>query len=110
MVVMLHAERIFNRILARKAKPYIAALATPLAMDAGRKLAAHQKKGKHKIEVTQGEVDTHIALTGSHAGSVEFGHGAYDRTITGKDGKRHVVHVGASNGLHIIGGLRDAGR
>ncbi len=75
----------------------VQAVAEELAQVARGELAKHRDTGAASIEVKLGHPDSIVSLVDEAALSIEFGHGSYDT----KDGR----HVGASEGLHIMGRL-----
>lgn len=70
---LMNAKRI-NRIVAGNARDDVADVALGIGVRAEGNLARHRRAGTHRIEVTQGRVDSFVSLLGPGAASVELGH------------------------------------
>ena len=86
-------------------KAAVRATAKELAAKAKAELANHRETGTAKITVSHGATDSYVNLDDPAALAIEYGHAAYDQTKTRKDGSTYTQRVGASKGLHILGGL-----
>lgn len=98
-------DRDLNTIIAGLCRGAVREKATELAEQAEVKLASHRKTGEAHIEVTHGRVDSYVDLVSDAALSIEYGHGEYDQKRRRPGGSEYTIHVGASEGLHVLGGL-----
>ena len=109
--IELLPDRTLNGIVAGMCRTAVREQAESLAEQARAKLLLHRKTGEAQIEVQQDDVDSYVELVDvnprgvASALSIEYGHGAYQQKRRRKNGTEYTIRVGASEGLHVLGGL-----